>query len=239
MDAETEYYTICANRYLHPLKAGEYGEVHHILPRSLGGMDISQNLVRLTPEEHYRCHELLPFIYTEGKAHRAMVNAWWLLAHDKRRKVAISQERYGVLKREHARMMSERMTGNHINAGTPKSEEHKRKLSEALKGRSVAGHPQSEETKRKISEACKGKVPWNKGVPCSEEQKRKQSLKMTGRHYSEDRNQRVSEGLKRRYSTGERVAWNKGRHLSEETRRKKSEAMKRYWVQCKGNLGVA
>lgn len=234
MDAETEYYTICANRYLHPLAEGEYGEVHHILPRSIGGMDISQNLVKLTPEEHYRCHELLPFIYTKGKAHRAMVNAWWLLAHDKRRKVAISQERYGVLKREHAKMMSERMTGNHINAGKPKSEETKRKISASLKGK-----PLSEETKRKMSEAHKGKVPWNKGVPCSEEQKRKQSLKMTGRHYSEETRRKISEGLKRRYSTGERVAWNKGGSLSEETKYKKSEAMKRYWAQRKGNLGVA
>lgn len=32
---------------------------------------------------------------------------------------------------------------------------------------------------------------------------------------------------------------NKGKHLSEEQKRKKSEAMKRYWLQHKGNLGVA
>ena len=38
----------------------------------------------------------------------------------------------------------------------PFSEEHKRKLSEALKGKK-SGKPLSEEHKRKISEACKGK----------------------------------------------------------------------------------
>lgn len=36
-----------------------YTEVHHILPRSLGGTDDSSNLVRLTAREHYIAHLLL------------------------------------------------------------------------------------------------------------------------------------------------------------------------------------
>jgi hypothetical protein len=37
----------------------EYFESHHIVPRSLGGVDTKENLVLLTPREHFICHYLL------------------------------------------------------------------------------------------------------------------------------------------------------------------------------------
>lgn len=40
-----------------------YVEVHHIVPRCLGGSDKPDNLVRLTPEEHFVAHLLLVRIY--------------------------------------------------------------------------------------------------------------------------------------------------------------------------------
>ena len=47
--------------------------------------------------------------------------------------------------------------------GKVRSEETRRKMSEAKKGQ-----PKSEEHKRKMSEALKGKEPWNKGRHLSE-----------------------------------------------------------------------
>lgn len=41
----------------------EYGEWHHIIPLCLNGEDDSENLVKLTPEEHYVAHQLLVKIY--------------------------------------------------------------------------------------------------------------------------------------------------------------------------------
>lgn len=38
-------------------------EKHHIIPRCLGGLDNPENLVKLTPEEHYVAHQLLVKIY--------------------------------------------------------------------------------------------------------------------------------------------------------------------------------
>ena len=38
-------------------------EQHHIIPRCMGGTDHSENLVYLTPEEHYTAHQLLVKIY--------------------------------------------------------------------------------------------------------------------------------------------------------------------------------
>ena len=45
-----------------------YYERHHIIPRCLGGQDTEENLVRLTPEEHYVAHQLLIKIYPENHA---------------------------------------------------------------------------------------------------------------------------------------------------------------------------
>lgn len=42
-----------------------YLEKHHILPRCMGGTDDIDNLVQLTPEEHYLAHQLLVKIYPE------------------------------------------------------------------------------------------------------------------------------------------------------------------------------
>lgn len=38
---------------------GEYMERHHIIPKSCGGSNETQNLIYLFPEEHYIAHGLL------------------------------------------------------------------------------------------------------------------------------------------------------------------------------------
>ena len=43
----------------------EYVESHHIIPRCMGGTDDINNLVDLTPEEHYLAHQLLVKMYPE------------------------------------------------------------------------------------------------------------------------------------------------------------------------------
>jgi hypothetical protein len=36
-----------------------YTEMHHVIPRCMGGTEDPDNIVKLTPEEHYICHLLL------------------------------------------------------------------------------------------------------------------------------------------------------------------------------------
>ena len=91
----------------------------------------------------------------------------------------------------------------------PMSEETKRKISEARKGK---GHPQSEETKRKLSEIRKG----NFKRPHTEEEKRKIGEANRGKAVSEEHRQKISEA-------------HRGRKRSEETRRKQSESKKAAW----------
>ena len=93
------------------------------------------------------------------------------------------------------------------------------------KGKSswIKGKHRSEETKKKISEAEKGRIPWNRGKhlgPLPEETKRKISEAHKGKKISEEARRKMSEAKKGRVSNM------KGCKLSEETRRKMSEAKK-------------
>lgn len=42
----------------------QYYEIHHIIPRCLGGLDNDDNLIKLTAKEHYIAHMLLAKIYS-------------------------------------------------------------------------------------------------------------------------------------------------------------------------------
>ena len=67
---------------------------------------------------------------------------------------------------ETKRKMSEANKGRISNRkGKHHSEESKKKISESQKGNQYhKGKPHSEETKKKISEVKKGCIPWNKGL---------------------------------------------------------------------------
>ena len=69
--------------------------------------------------------------------------------------------------------------GRGVISGIQLSEEHKKKISESMKGKNK-GKKLSEETKLRISESLKGQVAWNKGKKTSEEAKRKISEKLKG-----------------------------------------------------------
>ena len=50
-------------------------EIHHIIPRSIGGTNDKDNLIVLTAKEHWIAHRLLYKMQTEGKAKRDMAFA--------------------------------------------------------------------------------------------------------------------------------------------------------------------
>lgn len=55
-----------------------YFEKHHILPKSLGGSNDKNNLVKLTAREHFICHWLLVKMYDKGTTERyKMLCALW------------------------------------------------------------------------------------------------------------------------------------------------------------------
>ena len=65
MDYESIYYSIIKSG-IERKETNGYYEVHHILPRSLGGNDDKNNLVKLSAREHFICHLLLVKMYEKG-----------------------------------------------------------------------------------------------------------------------------------------------------------------------------
>jgi hypothetical protein len=60
-------------------KEGSIYESHHIIPKSVGGLNNKDNLVLLTPKEHYICHKLLVEIYRKTPYCNKMYYAMWCL----------------------------------------------------------------------------------------------------------------------------------------------------------------
>ena len=91
-----------------------YTERHHIVPRSLGGLDDKQNLVDLTAREHFICHWLLTKMHT-GEARSKMVNALYMMQgknkHQDRYSTKITSRVYKVLREEYAEYISKLNTG--------------------------------------------------------------------------------------------------------------------------------
>lgn len=101
----------------------------------------------------------------------------------------------------------------------------------------------SEETKKKISEATKGRTPWDKGIkrgPCSEETKKKISEANKGKHLSEETKKKIGLGNKgnKRPDLAEYNRNHKhlGKKHSEEAKKKMSDVRKAYWAKRRGEL---
>jgi hypothetical protein len=88
-----------------------YTEKHHIIPRCIGGSNNRDNLVNLTPEEHYIAHQLLVKMYPDNN--KLIMAAAMMIPNRPSNKL------YGWLKRRWARAMSESQTGkNNTQFGT-------------------------------------------------------------------------------------------------------------------------
>lgn len=138
----TNYYYSIINNAIKREPLNQYTEKHHIIPRSLLGTNNKDNLVRLTPREHFICHLLLAKM-TSGNSKQKMLHAANLLAQT--RNVKINSYIYSKLKTEIAKVRSIMFKG---------------------KPTWNKGIPTPEFVKTKQSQARIGKEPWNKGKKC-------------------------------------------------------------------------
>lgn len=173
-----------------------YKELHHIIPRSLGGTDEKDNLTYLTAREHFICHWLLVKM-TEGAARSKMIYALQGMRaqnnSQQRYETQITSRVYEHYRIEHARIHSETMKGRPAwNKGRKLEGAELEKQRERTRNRQidsikqaegqqkriakVTGRKDTEEAKLKKSVALKGRT---KG-PMSEEEKLKRSLKQKG-----------------------------------------------------------
>lgn len=182
--ATIEYFNLVRDALGNPRAEGE---VHHIVPRSCGGLDCDTNLVRLTYEEHFKAHELLPFIYDKGREHMAMVHARWMMSHT--RGLEVNPDEYAQLKQ----CLSESMRGRIV------SDETRQRLSESHIGLPSPrkGTHVSEETRAKL----KKHSPWNKGRHLSESDKQRKRASALN-HVTPQFRQRMREIALKRVTNG-------------------------------------
>lgn len=150
-------------------------EKHHIIPKSLGGSNAKENLVSLTPREHYICHLLLTKM-CEGDSKKKMVYAFWALANlcnrYQTRKI-IKGRVYESLRQEFIQYQKSLAGVSHPRRGKKTgrtkdsfTDEWRANISAAKKGKPTwnKGVPRPDSVKEAVSRANKGRVPWNKGL---------------------------------------------------------------------------
>lgn len=167
----TKYYRAIISRAasISRSKKSEYFEAHHVVPKSLGGTNSKTNLVLLTGREHFLCHFLLTKMFQrQSNNHKRMLHAFMLLkgsnSHQQR---YINSRLYENIKRDYAQIRSKARKGKTLSA------EHRKKISETLKGHTV-----SNETRALIS----AKAKTRKRKPFSDEYKARHSATMKQRH---------------------------------------------------------
>lgn len=92
-----KYYLLIKNaKKQNRSKLNNYYELHHIIPKSLGGTNDKSNLVLLTPEEHYTAHYYL-WKFTDTPQ---MAQAFWFMCIHNGSK--ISKEEFSELRKQAA-----------------------------------------------------------------------------------------------------------------------------------------
>lgn len=150
------YYNIIYKAQSRDESRSGYFEKHHIIPKSLGGADNLDNLVKLTAREHFVCHLLLVKMLKGRPKYKMAFALNRMLSTSKNHKRYIPSSRLYEMSR---RIRSEAISS--IHKGIPESAESNIKRSLAQKG--IPKGPKTEEHKRKLSVAKKGKPSPNKG----------------------------------------------------------------------------
>ncbi|BEH83430.1 hypothetical protein [Klebsiella phage phiKp_4] len=158
------YNEIISNRKQNPINGTV--EVHHIVPKSMGGDNSEGNLVALSPREHFIAHYLLAKIHNN----KEMWCAYWFMCNT--RDVRITSRQYDIARKN----SSIHLKGNTHTLGHILSDEHKRKIGDSVRGEKngnygrnfTSGHRKNiglarkgkthdAESRRKMREAAKHK----------------------------------------------------------------------------------
>ncbi len=142
-----------------------YSEIHHVIPRSIGGSDDISNLVNLTAREHCVCHLLLVRMTTGGQKEKMLYAAKMMttIKRTYQHRYTTKSKTYAWLRQRAAARSSKRLKGKTYEElyGEEKAKELKKK-------KSLARGPQKQETIDK-------RVGKLKGKKRTEEQKRRMS----------------------------------------------------------------
>lgn len=207
-----------------------YQERHHVNPVCLGGQNDRQNLVWLTPEEHFVAHQLLVKM---NPGHRGLAYAAiGMTAHHTGKRV--NNKRFGWLKRQ----LSESMKGKpNLANRKPMSAATKAKLSASTKGKpKLANRGKVRTVKQKLAMSAVSKSAWNNEEYCEKMKQRRPR----GPRTAAEKQQVAKLNSARVWTADSRAkvsAANKGRTpppLSLEARTKISLAKRAWWAARRG-----
>ena len=157
----SELYVNRYNLFIESLKGQNvegYSEVHHIVPRSMGGTNDKNNLIRLTARQHFIAHWMLWKAYG-GK----MTMAFHAMVHRYNKKIKrhtkVNSRTHSKLIEEHASLLSILHMNNTYALGYKWNEESKQKLRDARAKQII---PKASYEKAKLKMA---KLVWmNNGI---------------------------------------------------------------------------
>lgn len=209
------YYQIISNAKARILS--DYSEIHHIIPKSLGGSNDLENLVKLTAREHFICHWLLTKMVT-GEARHKMLAALVRMSVQKNRnqqRIKPNSRLYEKIRSNWAKEHSKWLTGRFLgeknpNFGNKMSEEVKNFIREKKIGKKLG--PMSEEQKKKISSKQLG-VPKNnsesikKSWILSRDRRIGENHPLYGKCHSEESKIKMKESSSKRWTPEARAAF--------------------------------
>lgn len=189
------YYDIIEKRRVD--ESHEHSEVHHIIPRSLGGSDNHNNLVRLSYHDHAWCHWLLTkmtsgtdlakmryafnMMNVGGEHMGRVLDSKIVRAYAKNREELIKLHSEFMKGREPwnkgKKLVGEQYKGGRNNKGKKRTEEQK-----AAIGKSHLGKKMSAESSEKKRQSM---LSFKRG-PMSDEEKLKRSLANKGKKKSKE-----------------------------------------------------
>lgn len=152
-------------------KIDGYVEIHHVVPRCVGGTDEIKNMAALTPEEHLVAHLLLVKTHPGNNKIIYAANMMTMNPHGQRS----NNKRFGWFRRLFA------IASSNMNTGKKLSLETRTKI-----GIAQAGKQKSADHNRKNSEAHLGEKNCMFGKKRTEEAKAKTSKSLTGHRHTEE-----------------------------------------------------
>jgi hypothetical protein len=225
------YFNIVNSAKIKKLSKNVYTENHHIIPKSLGGDNSKDNLVRLTAREHFICHWLLTKMTIDADRIK-MLSALWMMSNIKNeyhQRYKVNSRLYEIIRTNIAKEFSKSLTGRKLSKETKIKISQTRK--EKIKNGEIIvnenkekykiitekrkGTKHTDQTKEKISNSQKGKI-------ISDQQKEYLSRLNTGKSVTKETKDKIRNTLKEQYFSGKRVpiAGMKGKKLSEESKEK-------------------
>ena len=129
------YYSIIDRAKSRDLPKEIYTERHHILPKSLGGANGKDNLVKLTAKEHRLAHILLPRMTINPAHTKSMWYALWMMLRTKntnQQRTISKGSAFEIAKIKVAENLSQ------LHKGKTVSKETREKMSKSCQGRESA-----------------------------------------------------------------------------------------------------